>query len=58
LRPPTGGFGGGSFRSGGSGGNARSAASQIESWVSSHFKSTTVGGVTMYDLTQPKASAR
>ncbi len=24
----------------------------IQSWVTKHFKSTTVGGMTVYDLTQ------
>jgi hypothetical protein len=24
----------------------------IESWVAKHFKSTTLGGMTVYDLTQ------
>ena len=46
LRPPSGSF-------------ARrldSTAAQIESWVSAHFRSITVGGITVYDLTQPAAS--
>jgi hypothetical protein len=64
LRPPSGGgfpLGGGL---GGPGGRAglgglgsgagRSVQSQIESWVSSHFKSEKVGGVTVYDLTAAK----
>jgi hypothetical protein len=39
------------------GGSPASAVeSQIQSWVSSHYKSTTVNGTTVYDLTQPKAS--
>ena len=29
-----------------------SGASTIESWVAAHFKSATVGGTTVYDLTQ------
>jgi hypothetical protein len=29
------------------------AASDIESWVQGNFQSTTVGGVTLYDLTKP-----
>jgi len=33
-----------------------STAAQIESWVSRHFRSITVGGITAYDLTQPAAS--
>ena len=44
-----GGFGGG----GGSGGSGTSPASQIESWVSTHFSAQTVDGVTVYDLTVP-----
>jgi hypothetical protein len=44
-----GGFGG---RFGGGGGGS-STSSQIASWVESHFSSTTVGGVTLYDLTAP-----
>jgi 4-amino-4-deoxy-L-arabinose transferase-like glycosyltransferase len=55
---PRGGFRGGDFPGGGFGGGAgsgRTVASQIQSWVESHFKSTTVGGTTVYDLTQPKA---
>src|SRR3954454_906747 len=36
---------------GGDGGS--STAAQITSWVESNFSSTTVGSVTMYDLTQP-----
>jgi len=31
-----------------------SGASAIESWVAAHFKSQTVGGTTVYDLTQAK----
>jgi hypothetical protein len=29
----------------------------IASWVASHFTATTVGGVTIYDLTQPTSGA-
>lgn len=36
---------------GGIGGNSGSA-SQITAWVKAHYKATTVGGVTVYDLTQ------
>ena len=45
-----GGFGGGGFgnQSGGS-----NASSQISSWVQSNFTAVTVGGTTLYDLTQP-----
>ncbi|MCE5288575.1 MAG: glycosyltransferase family 39 protein [Nocardiaceae bacterium] len=42
-------IGGGGFR-GGMGGN-----SDITSWVEANFTSTTVDGVTVYDLTSPKA---
>jgi hypothetical protein len=31
-----------------------SGSSSIESWVAAHFKSQTVGGTTVYDLTQAK----
>jgi 4-amino-4-deoxy-L-arabinose transferase-like glycosyltransferase len=41
-----GGFIGGRSRSGPS-----TDASQIEQWVSAHFRATTIGGATMYDLT-------
>jgi 4-amino-4-deoxy-L-arabinose transferase-like glycosyltransferase len=44
-----GGFGG----RGGGGGTTSSTSSAISSWVSSHYTATTVGGVTVYDLTQP-----
>jgi hypothetical protein len=44
---PGGGFGGGP--GGGGGGDA---ASQISSWVRDHFTATTIGGVTVYDLTK------
>ena len=43
----SGGFGGGG-PGGGSG-----TASEISAWVSSSFTSTTVGGITLYDLTAP-----
>ena len=42
---------GGGF-GGGFGGGAASTSSQISTWVSEHFTSRTVGGVTVYDLTQ------
>ena len=61
--PPSGGLPGGGPPASGStgrglqGGSPSSAVeSRIQSWVSSHYKSTTVGGSTVYDLTQPKAS--
>ncbi len=43
---------GGGF-GGGQGANGRSDASQISSWVTSHFTAETVDGVTIYDLTSP-----
>jgi 4-amino-4-deoxy-L-arabinose transferase-like glycosyltransferase len=45
------------FLAGGSGGGpggGSSASSAIASWVAAHFTSTTVGGVTVYDLTAPR----
>jgi hypothetical protein len=48
-----GGFGGGGF--GGGGGNSDDA-SQITSWVESHFTSETLGGVTVYNLTTGTSS--
>ena len=35
----------------------RSDAQQITTWVESHFKSTSVGGVTLYDLTTSSSSS-
>ena len=46
-----GGFGGGGFGGGGGGGGSSDDASQITSWVESHFTAETVGGVTVYNLT-------
>ena len=48
-----GGFGGrGGFGGfGGGGGGSSDDASQITSWVESHFTAETVGGVTIYNLT-------
>jgi hypothetical protein len=37
----------------GAGGSSTSA---ITTWVKAHFKSETVGGQTIYDLTQPTGS--
>jgi hypothetical protein len=34
----------------GTGGSGSSSASEITGWVESHYTSTTVGGVTVYDL--------
>jgi 4-amino-4-deoxy-L-arabinose transferase-like glycosyltransferase len=49
-----GGFGGGPDGfGGGPGGGGSSTGSAISSWVQSHFTHTTVGGVTLYDLTSP-----
>lgn len=42
--------GGGGFGAQQGGSNA---SAQIASWVASHFKTVTVGGTTLYDLTQP-----
>ena len=47
-----GGFGGGF--GGGAGGSGH--ASQITSWVESHFTAQTIGGVTLYDLTRATSS--
>jgi len=58
LGPPGGGLaplGGGPPGGGPAGGAGRGPESQIQSWVSSHFKSIKVGGMTVYDLTQAKA---
>jgi 4-amino-4-deoxy-L-arabinose transferase-like glycosyltransferase len=50
------GFGGGGFGGGGMQANGGSAAAtEISTWVSEHFTATTVGGVTMYDLTAPQS---
>ncbi len=51
--PPVGGAQGRGLP-GGVGGN--SVENQIQSWVSSHFKSSTVGGATVFDLSKPKAA--
>jgi 4-amino-4-deoxy-L-arabinose transferase-like glycosyltransferase len=48
-----GGFGGGG---GGFGGNASGSGTAITSWVTSNYKATTVGGVTLYDLTPSTAA--
>ena len=58
-----GGFGGGAFGGGGGGfgtggqgsSSTTSTSSAISSWVEAHYTATTVGGVTVYDLTAPKA---
>ncbi len=54
-----GGFGGGGFGGGGFGGAGTGTAddaSQITSWVESHFTAETVGGVTVYNLTTGTSS--
>jgi 4-amino-4-deoxy-L-arabinose transferase-like glycosyltransferase len=52
---PAGGSGPGGSRGGPqAGGGASSDASQITTWVEDHFSETTIGGVTVYDLTSPK----
>jgi hypothetical protein len=48
---PTGGFGG--RTAGGPGGG--SSTESITAWVKAHYKAVTIGGETVYDLTQPKA---
>jgi len=47
------------FVSGGLGGPAGGSgdSSQITSWVKAHFTAKTVGGMTVYDLTAPKAGS-
>ncbi len=49
-------FLGGSSGRGGGIGNSQSS-SAIATWVAAHFTAKTVGGVTVYDLTQPTSSA-
>ncbi|MFL6163610.1 MAG: glycosyltransferase family 39 protein [Jatrophihabitantaceae bacterium] len=44
-----GGFGGG----GGAQQGGSNSSAEITSWVQSHFKTVTIGGTTLYDLTQP-----
>jgi hypothetical protein len=45
--------GGRGFGGPGGGGSASSTSSQISAWVQSHYTAKTIGGVTVYDLTQP-----
>jgi 4-amino-4-deoxy-L-arabinose transferase-like glycosyltransferase len=52
-----GGFGGGGLGGGFGGGGTTSDASKISSWVTSNFTAKTVGGSTIYDLTQPKTTS-
>jgi 4-amino-4-deoxy-L-arabinose transferase-like glycosyltransferase len=51
----SGGLGGGGF--GGSGSGGTTTASQITSWVESHFTAQTVDGVTVYDLASAARSS-
>ncbi|MEY2456445.1 MAG: hypothetical protein QOK06_1539 [Acidimicrobiaceae bacterium] len=44
---------GGGFGGGPGGGRGSSTSSSISTWVESTFTATTVGGVTLYDLTSP-----
>ena len=46
-----GGMGGGGFGGGGS------SMSEIASWVESNYASTSVGGITVYDLTSPTGNS-
>jgi hypothetical protein len=46
---------GGGFGGGPGGGRGSSTSSSISTWVESTFTATTVGGVTLYDLTSPAA---
>ena len=48
-----GGFGGGGAFGGAGSGGTSSVATQITSWVESHYTARTVGGVTIYDLATP-----
>jgi 4-amino-4-deoxy-L-arabinose transferase-like glycosyltransferase len=48
--------GGATGAAGGPGAGSTSASSAIESWVTSHFRSTTVDGVTLYDLSTSTGS--
>jgi 4-amino-4-deoxy-L-arabinose transferase-like glycosyltransferase len=58
LNPLGEGFPGGGFpgigRGPGGGATGQRLESKIQSWVTSHFKSSTVGGVTVYDLAAAK----
>ena len=44
------------FIPGGTGAGGSNDASEITSWVESHFTAKTVDGTTVYDLTAPKSS--
>ena len=47
-------FGGGAGGTGGPGGRS-GTTQEIASWVEAHYKAVTIGGQTVYDLTQPKS---
>jgi hypothetical protein len=51
-----GGFGGGGGFPGGARAGGSGDASQITSWVESHFTAQTIGGVTVYNLTTGASS--
>ena len=51
-----GGFGGGGFGGGAGGPGGGSSTSSITSWVKAHYRAETIGGQTVYDLTQPLQS--
>ncbi|MGD1054261.1 MAG: hypothetical protein ABR950_10615, partial [Candidatus Dormibacteria bacterium] len=42
---------------GGPGVGSSAESSEIAAWVESHFRTVTVGGTTLYDLTRPLAQA-
>ena len=52
-----GGGGGGSRGAGGFGGPGGNTSSEISTWVTRHYNSRTIDGVTIYDLTQPRSSS-
>ncbi len=54
---PPGGASGARPGTGGLFGHGDSVASQIQSWVTTHFTSKSVGGTTVYDLTQPRPAS-
>jgi hypothetical protein len=56
ARGGVGGFGGAGGGAGARGGAATDAA-QISAWVAAHFRATTVGGATVYDLTTPASDS-
>ncbi len=52
----SGGGGGGGFGGGAGGPGGGSSTSSITSWVKAHYRAETIGGQTVYDLTQPLQS--